>query len=161
MNFVRQHSTMLLMWIKMLFVKYHFMTSVLFIEKLKFQSCAHAVLFTFFWPDTFCVYAFKSRKLNYLTRRKIMSMKVNTLKFYLIVFTVAKPLDSSRKKKKKRIIVPQKCLDRAMIQCEKYLTFRSHDDIDQPTEVSLAIKPSEYIDTANFVIMILREAYSF
>jgi len=35
------------------------------------------------------------------------------------------------------MIVPMKCLDRAIVQCEKYLTFRNHDDIDQPVEVSL------------------------
>ena len=35
------------------------------------------------------------------------------------------------------MIVPMKCLDRAIVQCEKYLTFRNHEDIDQPVEVSL------------------------
>jgi len=58
---------------------------------------------------------------------------------------VIRSLDTTRSKKstkKKKMIVPMKCLDRAIVQCEKvqcekYLTFRNHDDIDQPVEVSL------------------------
>ena len=52
------------------------------------------------------------------------------------LLSVPKPLDSSRRKKKKqRITVPMKCLERSMVQCEKYLTFLNHEDIDQPVEV--------------------------
>lgn len=69
--------------------------------------------------------------------------------------SVIRSLDTSRSKKstkKKKVIVPQKCLDRAIVQCEKYLTFRNHDDIDQPTEVGTPFFVSSFLITTLLVL---------
>ncbi|KAL3852340.1 hypothetical protein ACJMK2_015997 [Sinanodonta woodiana] len=45
------------------------------------------------------------------------------------------PKVDHKKRKKKRVIVPLKCLDRAIGQCEKYLMQCDHDDIDEMNEL--------------------------
>lgn len=39
-------------------------------------------------------------------------------------------------KKKKRVLVPLQCLERAIQQCERYLHEKEHDDIDVMADVS-------------------------
>ncbi|XP_052214248.1 tubulin glycylase 3B-like isoform X4 [Dreissena polymorpha] len=113
--------------------------------------------------ENLCVHALQKKKEEEEKQREKeliaseLGLKKYAQDFY--IYTVIRSLDSSRKQKankKKRMVVPQQCLDRALIQCEKYLIFRNHDDIDQSVERD-SLTPAQWDELITWYYQLVHE----